>query len=382
MPELTHPPISAKGLAEEMLATSDAIAGVEDLGEILLRLAARARELVEADYAAVSTFDDAGLLTRFVYDGIEDKLARHLGTPPVGRGLLGHLAREHRPIRINNLQETSHFTGWPEGHPDMTAFLGVPIRAVGQTIGSLYMTRNRGGLAFSESDEAAASMMALQIAATISTAMVRQSQGRVARLQERAQIAHDLHDGTIQALFALGLEADNRRVTAESEETRAALGDVVARVNDLIGNIRSYIAMLEAESPPSPPELIPDLQFVIRQLVPAGVDVVTNVNAPAVHELDSRDVEDLLYIAREALSNAMRHGHPSKVAIDLRQTADDTLLTIQDNGVGFDMEQVTPNMGSTTLKTRTQRLGANLTVLSIPGMGTTVRVAVPRTTLD
>ena len=264
----------------------------------------------------------------------------------------------------------------------MCAFLGVPIRAVGQIIGSLYMTRTRGEEPFSEAEEAAASLMALQIAATISTAMVRQSQGRVARLQERAQIGHDLHDGTIQALYALGLDADARLQTSTVDETREALADVVSRVNDLIANVRSYIAVLEAENPASPPELIPDLSFVIRQIVPAGVDIVTNVNAPALHELESRDVEDLLYIAREALSNAVRHGHPTKIAVDLRQTSDDTLLTIQDNGVGFDAEQITANMGTTTLRTRSQRLGAALTVLSVPGMGTTVRVAVPRAPLD
>lgn len=339
-----------------MEATSDALAGVEDLSEILWRLAVRARELVQAlvqaEYAAVSTFDDTGVLTRFVYAGIDDALARKLGTPPVGRGLLGDLARRERPLRIDDLQGGKGFTGFPGEHPDMCAFLGVPIRAVGQTIGSLYMTRTRGAALFTEAEEAAAALMALQIAAIVSTAMVRQTQGRVARLQERSQIARDLHDGTIQSLYAMGLEADARIQSSTSEETREALGDVVSRVNALISNTRSYIKMLEAENPPSSPELIPDLSFVIRQLVPAGTDVVTNINAPAVHELSSRDVEDLVYIAREALSNAVRHGHPTKVAIDLRQTAEETVLTIQDNGVGFDVEHVTANMGTTTLRTR------------------------------
>lgn len=373
---------SATSLAHEMEITGDAIAGVEDLSEILRRLAVRAKELVDAEFAAVSTFDDRGALTRFVYAGLDDGVARKLGNPPIGRGLLGDLARRERPLRLEDLQASPAFTGWPEGHPDMCTFLGVPIRVVGQTIGSLYMTRTRGAQPFTEAEEAAASLMALQIAATVSTAMVRQSQGRVARLQERSQIARDLHDGTIQTLYALGLEADARLQASDNEEIREVLGDVVSRVNGLITNIRSYIMMLEAENPPSSPELVSDLTFVIRQLVPAGIDVVTNINAPAVHELDARDVEDLIYVAREALSNAVRHGRPTKVAVDLRQTADDTVLTIQDNGVGFDVEHVSPNMGTTSLRTRSQRLGADLTVLSIPGMGTTIRVAVPRTTLD
>ena len=101
--DVSGEPYSATALAREMELTSDAIAGVEDLSEMLRRLAARARALVSADYAAVSTFDDAGILSRFVYDGIEDRIARRLGQPPVGRGLLGELARREHPLRVADL---------------------------------------------------------------------------------------------------------------------------------------------------------------------------------------------------------------------------------------------------------------------------------------
>ncbi len=365
-------------LASEMANTNDATAGIDDVSEILRRLAARAKELVSADYSAVSTFDEAGNLTRFVHVGMDDEAARRLGKPPVGRGLLGDLARHNGPLRFDDLQKSESFTGWPEGHPDMCAFLGVPIVALGQPIGSLYMTRTRGAEPFSDDEEVAASLMGLQIAATVSTALARNRQNRVVRLEERVQIAHDLHDGTIQALYALGLDADVRSQLAENDETRTALADVVTRVNGIIRDIRSYIAMLEAETPESAPELVPDLTFVVRQVVPSGIDVVTNVNAPALHELGARDVEDLVYIAREALSNAVRHGKPTKVAIDLKQTSDETQMTIQDNGVGFEPEKVVPSMGTVTLRTRAERMGGELTIMSVLGMGTTVRVAIPR----
>ena len=370
---------NAARLAHQMAVTSDVLSGIEDLAEILTRLAAHARELVNADYAAVSTFDESGRLNRFVYAGIDDSVARRLGTPPVGRGLLGELARHLGPLRLEDLQAESSFTGWPAGHPDMAAFLGVPIVALGQTIGSLYMTRTRGKAPFDDEEETSAVLMALQIAATVSAALARHSQGRLARLQEREQVAHDLHDGTIQALYALGLEADVRSQACTSDETREALRDVVERVNTIIRDIRSYIAMLETGTPESAPALVPDLTFVIRQIVPAGIDVVTNVSAPALQELSTRDVEDLVYIAREALSNAVRHGHPSRVAVDLRQNAEATVLTVQDNGLGFDPESVSPNMGTVTMRTRAERLGAQLDIVTVPGMGTTVRVVLPRT---
>ena len=369
---------SAARLVQEMEATNVAIVGIADLSEILHRLAVRAKELVAADYAAVSIFKDTGGLMHFVHAGMDDAEVRRLGQPPVGRGLLGGLARRELPLRLDDLQASEGFTGWPEGHPDMCAFLGVPIRALGKTIGSLYMTRVRGSEAFTADDEAAGSLLALQIAATISVAVVRETQGRVTRMEEREQVAHDLHDGTIQSLYALGLEAELHLQTCANEEAQEILRDVVARVNSIIRDIRSYIEMLETGSPPSPPELRSDLAFIIQQIVPAGIDVVSNINAAALHELTTRDVEDLLYIAREALSNAIRHGHPTKVAVDLRQTAESTTLTVQDNGIGFDAELVRRSMGSVTLQTRSERLGAELTILSVPGMGTTVRVAMPR----
>jgi len=103
-----------------------------------------------------------------------------------------------------------------------------------------------------------------------------------------------------------------------------------------------------------------------------------NITAAALQELSARESEDLLYIAREALSNAVRHGSASKIAIDLRQSPYVTALTIQDNGVGFDSENVRSGLGTVTMRTRAERLGGTITVLGIPGMGTTVRVEIPR----
>ncbi|MCL6644732.1 MAG: GAF domain-containing protein, partial [Dehalococcoidia bacterium] len=139
----------------EMAVTSELLASSEDLSEILHRLADRAREVTGAEYAAISTFDEEGVLTRFIYSGVSDEQARRLGDPPRGRGLLGHLATCDRPIRLDDLRASPHFTGWPPGHPDMTRFLGVPIRAGGRAIGSLYMARGADRPPFTAEDEVA-----------------------------------------------------------------------------------------------------------------------------------------------------------------------------------------------------------------------------------
>ncbi|HEY4668569.1 MAG TPA: GAF domain-containing protein [Tepidiformaceae bacterium] len=367
----------------EMAETSEILAGTSDLNVILQRVAQRAREVTGADHAAISTFDDEGVMERFIYTGIDEASARRLGNPPTGRGLLGALVRYDRPLRLNNLKKDPRFTGWPEHHPDMGSFLGAPIRAGGRTIGSLYMTRIGTEHPFSEYDELSAALLAMQAAVSVATALARERSGRLFLLEERARIAHDLHDGTIQSLYALGLELDSLASRDDfPSESRQALSTGVGRINELIADIRTYITMLEAEAPTAQPELSRDLAFVIRQIVAPGTDTVVNITAAALQELDARESEDLLYIAREALSNAVRHGAATKIGVDLRQTQGETSLTIQDNGVGFDPEHTRTGLGSVTMRTRADRLGGTLTVLGIPGMGTTVRVAIPRSHND
>lgn len=362
-----------------MAVTSEILATSEDLAEILQRLAQRAREVTDAHYAAISTFDEEGVLTRFIYTGMSEEQARRLGDPPKGRGLLGELAKHDRPIRLDNVHDSPNYTGWPEGHPDMAVFLGVPIRAGGRTIGSLYMTREAGSPSFSDADEAAAAVLSLQAAVSVSYALARERTGRLFLLEERARIAHDLHDGTIQTLYALGLECDALASRPDfPEEVRESLGGAVKRINELIADIRTYITMLEAATPLAQPELTRDLAFIIRQMVPPSIATVVNISAAALQELTQRESEDLLYIAREALSNAVRHGAPTKIAVDLRQTEDGTVLTVQDNGTGFEEAGTRRGLGSVTMRTRSERLGAELTVIPIPGMGTTVRVEIPR----
>jgi signal transduction histidine kinase len=362
----------------EMVETAEVLGRAGDLGDVLRWCAQRAKTVTQAEFAALGIFDDNGGLERFIYVGIDDAVARRLGHPPRGLGLLGTLARADRPLRLDDLTAHADSRGWPEGHPAMCAFLGVPIRAGGRTIGSIYMTRIRGAEPFTASDELAAALLALQAAGTVSGALAQERNGRLSLLEERVRIAHDLHDGTIQALYAIGLQLDAATALPASPEVTRVLANGVDQLNGVIRDMRSYIEMLEATQPATQPELSRDLAFAVRQIVPDGIDTVMNIAAAALQEIRAREAEDLLYIAREALSNAVRHGHASKIGVDLRQTATETSLTIQDNGTGFNPDAVRAGLGTVTMRTRAERVGAQLAVISIPGMGTTVRVTFPR----
>lgn len=365
----------------EMSVTSDLLVSTEGLTQVLQMLAARARVLTEADYAALSTFDDSGNLDRFVYAGIDEDVARRMGPRPSGKGLLGALANAEGPIRVADVFGHPGFTGFPPQHPPIGPFLGVPVRAADRTIGSIYVARDPSREPFSADDEVSTVFLALQAATAVWLAIAQERGSRLALLEERASIAHDLHDGTIQGLYALGLELDSHaRRDTTPDSTRDTLSTGIERINDLIADIRQYIVMLEASTSSRAPDLSHDLPFAIRQLVPQGIDTVLNISAAALQEAGGRVAEDLLYIAREALSNAVRHAQASRIAVDLRQSDEEMALTVQDNGAGFDPSLARVGLGTVSMRTRAERLGAKLSLVSIPAMGTMVRVSIPRVT--
>jgi signal transduction histidine kinase len=379
-----HPlsrPISAEAAAQclqDLAGTNDILVSkAANVAAILRAVAERARELTNASFAAISTFDAQDTLDRFVYAGIDEETAFRIGDPPVGRGLLGALVRYENSVVLDNVADHPESCGFPPGHPPMGPFLGVPIRANNRTIGSLYMTRAPGGPTFTETEELAANLLALQVAIRLSHALASEQEGRMALLEERGRIAHDLHDGTIQVLYAMGLESQAVAGDTVPDHVRELLNAHVDRMNQLIADIRGYINLLEADQPHAAPELSRDLAFVARTFIPEGITTVINIKAAALQELGGRIAEDLLFIAREAISNSVRHASPSRVAIDLRQDERGTALTIQDNGTGFEGANVRTGLGTVSMRTRAERLGAELAVISIPGMGTTVRVTIP-----
>ena len=113
--------------------------------------------LVDARYGALGVVDedDPSLLATFVHHGLDEATVARLGALPTGRGILGELLRDPRPLRLDDLVVHPAASGLPPGHPPMHAFIGAPIRVRGDVFGNLYLTEKRGGGPFSAADEAA-----------------------------------------------------------------------------------------------------------------------------------------------------------------------------------------------------------------------------------
>jgi two-component system, NarL family, sensor histidine kinase DevS len=155
------------------------------LDSLLQRIVEAAAELTEARYAALGVIDPAGRgLERFLTTGIDEETHRAIGELPRGRGVLGVLIREARPLRLHDLADDPSSVGFPRSHPPMRTFLGVPIVLRGVAYGNLYLTEKADGLDFTADDEELTQLLAAQAAVAIENARLYESSTRWLRQLE------------------------------------------------------------------------------------------------------------------------------------------------------------------------------------------------------
>jgi signal transduction histidine kinase len=220
-----------------------------DLAEVLHSIAATAAELSGATYSALGVLDAEGVrLSDFITVGIDDAQRAAIGELPRGRGVLGLLITDPRPVRLADLGKHPSSFGFPPGHPPMRTFLGVPILVRDEVYGNLYLTEKRGGGEFSESDEqivlalASAAGLAVQNARLFARAKRREewlgAAGAItARLLGGATesdvfpdivaAARHLAEADIAVLALPGRDGTLRIEAADGADAEAVLGDVL-----------------------------------------------------------------------------------------------------------------------------------------------------------
>jgi GAF domain-containing protein len=140
------------------------------LETVLQRIANMACKLLNARYAALGVLDGKDGLSRFITAGIDEKTKRAIGPLPVGKGILGVLVHEARPVRLKDLTKDPRAHGFPPNHPPMRSFLGVPVVSKGKVLGNLYLTEKQGVEEFSEKDKTLAVTLAAQAAIALENA--------------------------------------------------------------------------------------------------------------------------------------------------------------------------------------------------------------------
>ena len=191
-----------------------------DIEVVLRGIVTSAVSLVDASYGAMGVVGEGGRLAEFIPVGLTEDEISQIHHWPEGRGLLGALIRDPKPLRIAELGEHELSAGFPAGHPPMTSFLGVPIRIRDEVYGNLYLTEKRGGGEFDQDDEAV--LVALAAAAGVAIENARlydQARRQQLWLTASAEVTRTLLSGA-DASAALEL------ITAKSLEMSGA--DLVA----------------------------------------------------------------------------------------------------------------------------------------------------------
>ena len=177
-----------------------------DTEQVLEQVLDAARELTGARYAALGVLDEPrNALARFLTRGIDDNQRHAIGVLPTGRGVLGELIRNPRPLRMADVGSHSYSYGFPVGHPPMSSFLGVPIMVRGEPYGNLYLTEKQDATEFTDEDEQSAILLADFAGVAIDHARRFTSSEEQ---RERLQRTVDALDATIQIARAVGGETD------------------------------------------------------------------------------------------------------------------------------------------------------------------------------
>ncbi len=158
------------------------------LTAVLQRIANMACKVVSARYGALGVLDGKGGLSQFITAGIDEKTKRAIGPLPVGKGILGVLVQEAKPLRLKDLTTDPRAHGFPPNHPPMKSFLGVPIVSKGKVFGNLYLTEKQGAEEFTEEDEALAMTLAAQAAIAIENASLYEDLHRSYEELKRSQV--------------------------------------------------------------------------------------------------------------------------------------------------------------------------------------------------
>jgi signal transduction histidine kinase len=252
----------------------------------------------------------------------------------------------------------------------------VPLRVRGRATGTLMVANQKAGRIFTEQAISLVETFADQASIAIEYSRAQGDQRRLQLMDERERIAKELHDGIIQSLFAVGMGLQGTALVAGSPEVAARVEAAVGELDRVILDLRNYIFGLR-------PGILADrlLDQALRQLgeevaSKSGVTVQVSVDAETAAALSAQSHE-IVQLTREALSNVTRHAKAGRASVSLVRRRSNAVLTIEDDGIGFDANGSTHGNGLRNMRQRASGLGGELLVTSAAARGTRLAVTMP-----
>ncbi|CAL9589768.1 GAF domain-containing sensor histidine kinase [Streptomyces sp. enrichment culture] len=356
-----------------------------EVRDVLKTIVASARELLDAQYAALGVPDDHGGFAQFVVDGVGDEQWKAIGPLPRQHGILAAMIDEATPQRLADVRRDPRFGGWPSAHPDLVDFLGLPIRDGEEVIGALFLANKNcpkpdGTCGFTEDDEELLGILAQHAAIALTNARLYERSRELTIAEERSRLAHELHDAVSQKLFSLRLtaQAAARLVDRDPSRAKGELQQVAGLAAEAAEELRAAVVELR---PAALDEdgLVATLRTQIQVLDRAHSARVT-FTGHGVRALPAAQEEAVLRVAQEALHNALRHSGGDHVDVVLERRGGGAVLRVSDDGRGFETRVVRRagrHLGLVSMRDRASGVGGRLTVESAPGKGTTIEMEVP-----
>lgn len=337
---------------ERLVRAGIRINAERELQRVLQEVADSARDVIGARYAALGVLNEQGTgLGTFITSGLTPAEHARIGALPEGKGILGLLIRDPKPLRVADVAGHPKAYGFPANHPAMRSFLGVPVVGRRGPIGNLYLTEKLGATEFTAEDEAIAVMLAAQAAGAVENARLNEEAqrllGEVRTMQQSrdrfyAMINHELRNaltavyGWADLLIRRGTQGLPRAAVEVYESAERTL----TLLNDLLDLSRLDALRLQ----PIVREV--DVRHVLEEaaqaVLPAAQARKVRLETGAANgEVACRtDPLRVRQIVINLLTNAVRHSPEGEaVTIELQDTASRLRIDVVDRGEGLTAEE-------------------------------------------
>ena len=385
--ELRQAVTSERGQRRQLDALHSAAIAITqdlDLTSLLQRVVDLSRQVVECRYAALRVMTEEGL-GEFLTSGITPEEAAAIGPLPKGLGVLNVVATSETSVRLERITDHPASVGFPPHHPAMATLLGTPVRFRDRTFGYIYLSEKLDASPFSADDERTVERFAAHAAAAIANAHLLAEVGRLGTLAERERIGRELHDGTLQELFAIALRLQaalpvpGESAPPDADSLGRAIEGCVQALSQVMMNIRHYVFGQGDGTVREPVDLVAALAQIGHSLGDAerGPTVKSALDLPSPLLVAPAAAHGIGQVVREALTNAVRHANAAHIGLRATLSGGALAIEVRDDGAGFEVRAGAVGHGLENMRLRAAAIGGTLSLESHVGTGTVVRLAVP-----